>query len=599
MPQETRQCQNCKKEFGIEPDDFAFYEKIRVPAPTFCPECRFQRRLAWRNERTLYKRKCGLCGKDTITMYGEHTGITVYCGSCWWSDNWDPLSYGQEYDFSRPFFEQMQELLHAVPHQSLSVSYKTLVNSEYNNMNHWLKNCYLLFNSDYDEDCMYGEEAEHTKDSADITMTDKSQLLYQCLNCNNCYEVRFSADCENCRNVWFSKNMVECSDCFGCVNLKGEQYYIFNKPYSKEEYFQKLKEFNLSSYSSLERLKKEVAEFRLRFPYKYMHGTHNTNVSGDYIYHSKNTHHTYIATEAENCKYCMWLIVKTNKDSYDFTQFGENTQLVYEALVCGKGISRVMTSFSVLEGHDIAYSFNCFSNCANLFGCIGLRQKQYCILNKEYRKEEYEALLPKIIAHMSDMPFVDKKDRRYGYGDFFPIEHSPFGYNETTAYEYFPLNKEEAVEKAYRWKEEETKNYQITQNPENLPNESKDISDTILKEIIGCEHQGKCQDQCTTAFRIIPQELAFYRRMNLPLPHLCPNCRHYERVWERNPLKLWHRKCTCGGGASENGIYKNQSSHFHGSPPAGGHCPNEFETSYAPERKEIVYCEQCYQEEVV
>jgi hypothetical protein len=276
----------------------------------------------------------------------------------------------------------MQDLLHSVPHQNLSVSYKTLVNSEYNNMNHWLKNCYLLFNSDYDEDCMYGEEIEHTKDSCDITMLDQSQLMCQALNCTNCYQVFFSNDCENCRNIWFSKNMVECSDCFGCVNLKGKQYHIFNKPYSKEDYSQKLKEFNLTSYSSLLRLKKEVSEFRLKFPYKYMHGTHNTDVSGDYIYHSKNTNNTFIATEAENCKYCMWLIVKTNKDSYDFTQFGENTQLVYEALVCGKGLSRVMTSFSVLEGHDIAYSFNCFSNCANLFGCIGLRQKQYCILNK-------------------------------------------------------------------------------------------------------------------------------------------------------------------------------------------------------------------------
>ena len=40
---ENRICQNCKSEFIIEPEDFNFYEKIKVPAPTWCPECRMIR----------------------------------------------------------------------------------------------------------------------------------------------------------------------------------------------------------------------------------------------------------------------------------------------------------------------------------------------------------------------------------------------------------------------------------------------------------------------------------------------------------------------------------------------------------------------------
>jgi hypothetical protein len=110
------------------------------------------------------------------------------------------------------------------------------------------------------------------------------------------------------------------------------------------------------------------------------------------------------------------------------------------------------------------------------------------------------------------------------------------------------------------------------------------VDDSILQETIGCQHEGKCTHQCTTAFKIIGEELSFYRRMNLPLPRLCPNCRHYERLAQRNPLRLWHRGCMC-----------DKATHQHGT----GHCSNEFETSYAPERKEIVYCEQCYNAEVV
>jgi hypothetical protein len=96
----------------------------------------------------------------------------------------------------------------------------------------------------------------------------------------------------------------------------------------------------------------------------------------------------------------------------------------------------------------------------------------------------------------------------------------------------------------------------------------------ILKEVFECAHQGKCNDHCATAFRVAPQELQFLRKMGLPLPRLCPYCRQVERIKLKNPLKLWHRKCMKPG------------------------CNNEFETSYAPERPEIIYCEQCYNAEV-
>jgi hypothetical protein len=53
---ENRTCQNCKKDFTIEPDDFSFYEKIKVPAPTFCPYCRMMRRMVFGNLSTFYKK---------------------------------------------------------------------------------------------------------------------------------------------------------------------------------------------------------------------------------------------------------------------------------------------------------------------------------------------------------------------------------------------------------------------------------------------------------------------------------------------------------------------------------------------------------------
>ena len=575
-------CQNCKKNFTIAPDDFGFYEKIAVPPPTWCPDCRLQRRLAFRNERTLYKRPCQLCGKDTVSRFDPDKGIVNYCGECWWGDKWDPTDYGQDYDFSKPFFEQWGELLRKVPQFNLITLYNTLVNTNFTNMNHYLKNCYYIFNSDYDERCMYGEEMEHCTDCVDVTMAETTELAYESLNCVKCYQIYYSVDCESSHDIWFSKNLVGCSNCFGCVNLRGQQYCIFNEKYNREDYLKKLEEFDLESYAAVQQIKEEAKKFWLKFPNKYMHGVQNLESSGDYVFNSKYTKNSFIVTGAEHCKYCMWLIVKNNKDCYDFTQFGENNELVYESLCSGKNTYDIIGGINSIEGRQMRYAAYCYNNNSNLFGCISLRNQSYCILNKKYTKEEYEELLPRVVKHMNDMPYVDKKGRTYVFGDFYPTEIAQFDYNETSAQEFFPLTKEEALARGYSWKEEKDRNYKITIEPKKIPDNIKDAREDILKEIIGCEHEGKCKEQCTTAFRITETEYKFYKSKNIPLPHLCPNCRHYQRVLNRNPNKFWHRNCMCG---------KKHSNHQ-------GKCDIEFETSYAPERPEIVYCEKCYQAEV-
>src|SRR3989344_8491072 len=107
---EKRICQNCRKNFVIEPEDFNFYEKMKVSAPTFCSECRLQRRFMVRNERNFYKRECGLCKKSVISMYSLEKPFPVYCSECWWGDDWDSMAFSKEYDFSKPFFIKFKEL---------------------------------------------------------------------------------------------------------------------------------------------------------------------------------------------------------------------------------------------------------------------------------------------------------------------------------------------------------------------------------------------------------------------------------------------------------------------------------------------------------
>ena len=605
MSSEIRTCQNCHKEFTIEPEDFAFYEKIKVPPPTWCPECRLIRRLGWRNERSLYKRNCDLCKKPIISVFSKETGLTVYCSSCWWSDKWDALDYKRDFDFSKPFLLQVRELLQNVPVPNLFTTAATMVNSDYCNMTDHLKNCYLLHYSNFDENSYYGSGVMETKDSIDLYLVKKCELCYEIVNCINCYKTFFSQDCESSNDIYFSRNLVGCSHCFGCTNLRNKQYYIFDKPHTKEQYEQRLKElFNNVSYRDILKYAQNIDNEWKRVPQKYMRGRYNSNVSGDYINNSKNCFSCFDIVNMEDSKFCSFLVTKSAKDCYDFTHYGDNAELVYECLQAGDGISNIKIGWCIWSSvRDVSYSMLTIGS-SNIFGCVGIKKKQYCILNKQYSRDKYEEIITKIIDQMNNFPYTDKKGRIYKYGDFFPIELSPFSYNETTAQEYFPLTKEEALKQGYKWKGPEERDIKPEIKTEDLPDHIKDVKDDIIGKVIQCAHakikedgtleQG-CNEQCTTAFKIIPQELQFYRRMNLPLPRLCPNCRHYQRLKQRNPLKLWHRQCMCGGQTSTNGVYKNTIKHFHGNNP----CPNEFETTYAPDRPEIVYCEKCYLAEVV
>ena len=184
-------------------------------------------------------------------------------------------------------------------------------------------------------------------------------------------------------------------------------------------------------------------------------------------------------------------------------------------------------------------------------------------------------------------------------GQFFPAAISPFPYNDSLAQDYFPLTKKEAESRGLRWYDRDPRDYRVTLPHQKLPEEIGGVSDNIIGEMISCSSQDSeaeraSHPRCATAFRIIPAELQFYRRMNIPVPHKCSYCRLQERLARRNPRKLWSRECQCAGATSLSGTYKNIISHAHGLNP----CPNKFETSYSPERLGIAYCEDCYNAEV-
>ena len=588
---EVRICANCQAEFRIEPEDFGFYQKMQVPPPTWCPECRLQRRLAERNERTFHRRKCDAPGhtEDIISIYSPDRRLRVYDLDFWWSDKWDPLSHGRSYDFNKPFFQQFKELLEETPLLALFDSKS--VNSQYCNLTVEHKNCYLVTAGWNNEDSIYSNRISYCKNTADSYVCHKTEYGYENVYCKDSNRLFFSRNSEGCSNSYFLYDCANCSDCIACTGLRNKSYCIFNRQYSKEEYKNRIAELRLDTREGLARLREKLEELRLGAIHRYANIYRSESVVGDNIENSRNCHYCFdLAGEAENVKYSNWGTYGL-KDSYDTGPgTGGKSEMVYEGVSIGVNNGNCAFGTIVWYSNGVRYGFNCHSS-QNLFGCVSVRSKQYCILNKQYTKEEYEALVPKIIEHVNAMPYRDAKGREYRYGDFFPVEISPFFYNDTIAQEYFPLTKERAAGEGYPWQDPKEKAYQPTKIAEDLPDSIRDVPDSIMNEVIACAHGGTCRHGCSTAFKIIPAELAFYRQFDLPLPQFCPNCRHHARLAQRNPMKLWSRKCQCQSG---QGTYRNTAAHFHGDSP----CPNEFQTTYAPERPEIIYCESCYQSEV-
>ncbi len=570
MDSETKNCQDCKKDFIVESSDFEFYKKIKVPPPTFCFECRLKRKAAFINERALFKRNCDKCEKNIISIYSPESIHKVFCVNCY-NDREDCTEFGVAYNFSKTFFEQFFELFGKVPKTQLrQIDNKD--NCENSNFTFYSRNVYLSYTVTHSEDIFYSKEVHKG-----------NRLCFDCLNIlenERCYGLIDSTGNYNCRFLVGSEHNIDCAYLFNCKNCQdcclssnqqNKKYLFKNQQLTREEYQKVKAELNLEKYSSHEKLKKEFSEITTNSIHRFATITKSVNCTGDFIRNSKNVNYSFGVLDAENSKF-IFFDNSTVRNCYDLFWTGRD-QFCYELSDGGSGNNNVLFSSVINASYDISYSLYC-TNSKNLFGCIGLKNKEYCILNKQYTKEEYEELVPKIIKHMNEMPYLDKKGRIYKYGEFFPINFSPFAYNESFAYEASPMSKEVILDEGYQWRDDKEKYYKASIQSNELPDSIEEVSEKILEEIIACPNKGQVETKCTFAYRIMSDELRFYKMMQIPLPHFCPNCRYYERRKWKNPWKLWQRKCMNEG------------------------CQNEFETSYSPDRPEIIYCEKCYQQEV-
>lgn len=536
-------CKASNEIFEVSEEEIALRKAIDVPLPTLSPDERARRILARRNERILYKRKCSGTGETTISIHNENAKFPVYSQEYWWSDSWSPYDYGRDYDFSRGFFEQFAELYAQVP--QLALNAPNCENSKWNNQSSDLKNCYMVFCSGLSEDCMYGMWNSKSQNCLDCTSAFECRWCYQLVNSNNCFECRNLDNSEQCSNCIFGRDLISCSNCIGCVGLIHKEYHYFNKPVTKEQYEKILKSLKLETRSGVEALEKKFNEFQVKFPRKFYNGMLAENSSGDYLIRTENVHNSYNYRESKNLWNCRdgWNCHNSLSLLECWTQDHcieiEGSLGATSSGFCNKlwGCGNTWYSSHIYYSKDI-------------FGCVGLRNAEYVILNKKYSKNDFDRLRAKIISQMKESG---------EWGENFPIKDSPFAYNLSMGQEYFPLSKAEILSRGYQWKDPEED--QSNTNTWEVPDSINEVSTDALKQIIKCKETGML-------FKLQKAELDFYKNQNIPVPVFHDRTRFFQRMNNRrNPRKLNSGKCYS--------------------------CGTEFLTTF-PENSALIACEKCY-----
>ncbi len=490
-------CEHCQTRFTISPDELSMYEKVAIPLPTQCFSCRMKHYFAFWPFGKFRKGTSDLSGENLITILPASARYPIYTSSEWFSDAWDPMSFGLTYDPSRSFFDQLKELQEKVPRPHQQGAQNT--NSDWCDDAWECKNCYLSRSIARSENLSYGYRAFDTKDSIDISHVFNLDNCYECTYTFNSFNVLFSRNCRDCMDSQFLYDCRNCTNCTMCWNLRGKQYCIENKQYSKEEYVEKLKEYDLSSNKSLEKLKERYEEILKKDFVHRQNFTLNTyNSEGTYLANCNNCHNVFSFEDSENCYDC--LRGRTATDCIDMLGCWQ-IELSGRNSCATAGYQLKYSSWS--DGRYSEYLDQC-AEVEYCFGCVGLRKKKYCILNKQYTKEEYESLRETIISDMR---------ARNEYGQFLPYNMGLCPYNLTTAQIYFPeVSREFVLSQGGYWDDSREDHIEgIATN--DLPDSIHDISGSISKQALICPVTG-------WRFNIAPDELAFLKRKNIALPRV-------------------------------------------------------------------------------
>ena len=419
------------------------------------------------------------------------------------------LDHGLDYDFGISFFDNFQSLLRNVPFSAL-YNYSGAENSNFAFSVLNSKNCYLSFTVISDcENIAYSFAVKEwcTNVFNSIQVSNHSENIYESNSIIKSYQIFYSKFVENSSDIWFSSNMLWCRECIFSDGLENQSYCIENVPYSEEEYFQKKKEIlkdvskHTSWYRQVNGIGKNLWSVDIQNGNFVLRSEDVKD--GMYCFNLKHAKNTFVVGSP-----------KLNEYMYDaFEAWAHGNSHFYWALNAWVSSENLYNSEGIVTGYNIFYS-RFLENCNYCLWCIWLRNQEYCILNKQYTKEDWFATVDRIFSRMEEDNLL---------GDFFPWYVNPFYFNDTIGDIVGDFDKHEIEEAGYLWRDEKIRvdipewsdiisTEELKDNQWYSADWSWRINPEVLKKVI--------EDNNGNYYRIVQMEYDFLVKHNLPLPEI-------------------------------------------------------------------------------
>ena len=348
----------------------------------------------------------------------------------------------QEYNISKKFFENFQDFIKNTKFPAM-FSYWWTENSEYADSAHTSKNAYLTFLTTFSsENILYSFSVKMNCRNVinSVMIVESSENIYTSFCCINSYNIFFSRYIEKSSNIRFSTNLLGCNECLFCNNLQNQTYCIYNKQYNKEEYFKKKREILIDKKSFLSHYMDilETQWFQIN----------TSNSTWSWLSNCVDLDSWYICFNLNKWKNTIWV------------QSDEQNENMYNSFLCWRSHDFFWVTSSWWFSDNIyigvwnnntshAYYSIFLDSCSYCLGCIWLKNKSFCILNKQYTKEERFEKANEIFAQM---------DKEWTLWQFFPWSMNPFYFNDTAAYLIDDsFTKEEVTAEWYLRRDEEIK----------------------------------------------------------------------------------------------------------------------------------------------
>ncbi|MCC6953101.1 MAG: hypothetical protein IT290_03190 [Deltaproteobacteria bacterium] len=531
--------------FALSETEREAYARFGLPTPELVSAERLRRKLAFHNERRFFWRTSSLSKKRIYAPYPASAPFPVYATDEWSSDAWDPMSFAIEYNSRQPFFEQLYEFFCKVPRPAMFGTRLSGVTAAQNCGD--AEKSFCVADSFRIARCFYSVGLIRCDDCADCLSLDDCVSCYECVDCRSCRNGKFLRHCENVADSAFLFQCYDCADCLFCANLTGSRYCIFNEQLSKERYEERIREWDFSIRPKLDSAKDTFVDFLKRHPVPHYIGSLESAVSerGNYLRHCSNVFDCFECSESSQM--CDAIRVVGGDEILDAYACIGPIERSAQVVACGQRASNLKNCVSCqTDVENMMYCLYC-SESSDLFGCIGLKGKQYCIFNKQYSAEVYREALAKI---------EDTLRRKRAWGKFFPGVMSDFAYNQSTAAESMALNEYQCEMLSYRWEkgDEGVRPSQLvgaegdisaSDRFAELPLTLDELSDEAAKSLFLCEMTG-------APYQIHPAELLLYRKWRVAPPTRAFDQRHRERSHYLQPRRLLPRTSSQSGRAFDS-----------------------------------------------